>query len=462
MRTYYDLIEQTFHFPTKEFDVKEKGLHFHNIPLMDMINLYGTPLKITYLPKISENINYVIDLFNDSIKKHQYPGRYAYCYCTKSSHFKFVMDEVLKNKTHIETSSHFDMKIVDRLLDEGKVDPNTLIICNGYKPESYKQAIVNGIEQQATYTIPVLDNTDELDFYEQKLDGPFDIGLRVATEEEPNFVLYTSRLGIRYNDILAFYKQRIRNNPKINLKLIHFFINTGIKDTSYYWDELTRFIEMYCELKQVCPELEAIDLGGGFPVKNSLHFEYDYAYMVDQIIKTISEICDEFGVQKPDLITEFGSYTVGESGAIIYSVMGQKWQNDRELWYMIDGSLITQIPDIWGLDTKFIMLAINQWNNRHQRINIGGLTCDSMDFYNSEAHNYEVFLPQISKHEPLYLGFFHTGAYQEALGGYMGVQHCLIPSPQHVIIDENENGTFHSWLYAKEQSSEVMLNHLGY
>jgi arginine decarboxylase len=32
----------------------------------------------------------------------------------------------------------------------------------------------------------------------------------------------------------------------------------------------------------------------------------------------------------PDIYTEFGSYTVGESMAHIYSVVGQKMQNDRE------------------------------------------------------------------------------------------------------------------------------------
>ena len=35
--------------------------------------------------------------------------------------------------------------------------------------------------------------------------------------------------------------------------MLHFFINTGIKDTAYYWSELSRFIFKYCELKKICP-----------------------------------------------------------------------------------------------------------------------------------------------------------------------------------------------------------------
>ena len=53
---YVDLIEQTFDFPQEEFYVEEDQLHWHDIPLMELIKQYGTPLKVTYLPKISENI----------------------------------------------------------------------------------------------------------------------------------------------------------------------------------------------------------------------------------------------------------------------------------------------------------------------------------------------------------------------------------------------------------------------
>ena len=53
---YIDLIEQTFEFPNHEFDVEEGELSWFGIPIMDIIKQYGTPLRITYLPKISENM----------------------------------------------------------------------------------------------------------------------------------------------------------------------------------------------------------------------------------------------------------------------------------------------------------------------------------------------------------------------------------------------------------------------
>jgi arginine decarboxylase len=157
---------------------------------------------------------------------------------------------------------------------------------------------------------------------------------------------------------------------------------------------------------------------------------------------------------------------VGESGAVLYSVVAQKQQNDAEHWYMIDSSFITTLPDTWGIDQRFIMLAINKWNSEYRRVNLGGATCDSEDYYNNESHINLVYLPKLNAKDngddPLYIGFFHTGAYQEALGGYGGIQHCLIPAPKHVIIDRDEDGEIITKLFAKEQSAKNMLKILGY
>jgi len=68
----------------------------------------------------------------------------------------------------------------------------------------------------------------------------------------------------------------------------------------------------------------------------------------------------------------------------------------------------------------------------------------------------------ITDEEPLYIGFFHTGAYQESLGGYGGIQHCLIPAPKHVLIDRDEDGLITTALFSPEQNSESMLKVLGY
>lgn len=455
---YLDFINQSYDFPQEEFQVKEGNLFFHNIDLSELIKKHGTPLKFAYLPQISNNIQRAKKWFKAAMRKHEYQGKYFYCYCTKSSHFLHVLDEALKNDIHIETSSAFDIDIVKKLKKDGKITNKTYVVCNGFKRDEYISNIADLINNGHKNTIPVIDNYEELSLLEEEINVPFNVGIRIASEEEPKFEFYTSRLGIGYKNIVPFYRKNIADNDKVKLKMLHFFINTGIKDTAYYWNELSKCLKVYVNLKRECEELDSLNIGGGFPIKNSLAFEYDYEYMADEIINQVKNFCDEAEVPMPHIFTEFGSFTVGESGGMITEVLYQKQQNDRELWNMVNSSFITTLPDSWAINKRFIMLPVNRWNDTYERVLLGGLTCDSDDYYNSEQHMNAIYMPKYNADKPLYIGFFNTGAYQESIGGFGGLQHCLIPQPKYVLIDEYGNVE----VFKEQQTPEEMLKILGY
>ncbi|MBC8398433.1 MAG: arginine decarboxylase [Flavobacteriales bacterium] len=459
---YIDLVNQTFDFPQEEFALQNDKLLFHQIDLMQIIEEHGTPLKFTYLPQISNNIQRAKQWFADAIHNIDYKGNYHYCYCTKSSHFKFVIDEVLKNNVHIETSSAFDVDIIESLKKEGRITDNTFVLCNGFKREEYITNIARLINDGHHNCIPIIDNYKELPLLTNEINTKFKVGIRIASEEEPKFEFYTSRLGIGYKNIVRFYNEQIKHHPQVELKMLHFFINTGIRDTAYYWNELLKCLKVYISLKKACPTLDSLNIGGGFPIKNSLAFDFDYQYLVEEIVNQIQTACNEANVDVPDIFTEFGSFTVGESGGMIYEVLYQKQQNDREKWNMINSSFITTLTDSWAINKRFVMLPINRWNDAYERVLLGGLTCDSDDYYNSEQHINAIYLPKYNENKPLYIGFFNTGAYQETLGGYGGLQHCLIPSPKHIIIDKDENGNITSHLFRPQQTNTDFLKILGY
>ncbi len=460
---YINFIKQTFDFPQKEFKLNDNNeLLFHKVDLMQLIKEHGTPLRFTYLPQISKNIQRSKKWFHKAIKNNNYKGTYNYCYCTKSSHFKHVLEEALKNDIHIETSSAFDLNIVQNLKREGKINDDTYVICNGFKRAKYIDNIADLINSGHKNCIPIIDNYKELELLEEKIGKQFQIGIRIASEEEPNYEFYTSRLGIGYKDIINFYQNKIRGNKQFSLKMLHFYINTGIKDNVHYWNELNKCLNIYIELKKLCPIIDSLNIGGGFPIKNSLAFKYDYEYMVDEIIKRIKKACDTAHVDTPHIFTEFGSFTVGESGGNIYEVLYQKQQNDREKWNMINSSFITTLPDSWAINKQFVMLPINQWQETYERVLLGGLTCDSDDYYNIDQHIDAIYLPKYDDNKALYIGFFNTGAYQETIGGYGGLQHCLIPQPKHIIINEDKNGKQSIIVFREEQNHNDFLEILGY
>ena len=353
-------------------------------------------------------------------------------------------------------------KLVDKLKKEGKITDNTYVISNGFKRAQYVENIARLINNGHKNCIPIIDNYEEIELLSEEINGKFNIGIRIASEEEPKFEFYTSRLGIGYKNIVPFYNKQVRDNKKVKLKMLHFFINTGIRDNAYYWNELNKCLKVYISLKRICPTLDSLNIGGGFPIKNSLAFDYDYEYMIDEIISQIQSACEEAEVQTPHIFTEFGSYTVGESGGAIYKVLYQKKQNDRERWNMINSSFITTLPDSWAINKRFVLLPLNRWNDNYERVLLGGLTCDSDDYYNSDQHINAIYLPMYKEEKPLYIGFFNTGAYQESLGGYGGLQHCLIPQPKHIIISKNAENKLEYKVFKEKQTANDFLKILGY
>ena len=463
--TYFNLIEQSFYFPQEGFDLHNDYLSFHGVSLKHLIKKHGTPFRFIYLPKIGAQIKKARNLFNRAIKKSGYKGKYHFCYCTKCNHFYHVIQEALKHKVNLETSSAFDIDLILNLYEKNKIDKKRIIVNNGYKTDDYLKKIIKLQEVGFENSIIVLDSIDELNRIKKlKTDHAIKIGLRMAINEEAQSAYYTSRLGIPPNEIIDFFKTNIRDDEKVELKMLHFFVDSGIKDTLYYWGEFQKALKLYIELKKESEKLNSFNLGGGFPIRNHLGFEYDYEYMITEIINNIKDACEKENVPEPDIFTEFGKFTVGESGAIIFEVLEQKQQNDTETWYIINNSLMNTIPDAWSIHEKFILLPVNKWENEYGRVNIGGISCDHSDYYNSEDLNQEVLLPKYSKEdkEPLYLGFFHTGAYQDSISGYGGIKHCLIPAPKHVIIDRDEKGNIVDHVYREEQSASEMFNILGY
>jgi arginine decarboxylase len=67
---------------------------------------------------------------------------------------------------------------------------------------------------------------------------------------------------------------------------------------------------------------------------------------------------------------------------VVLSNLYPKQQNDREKWNMIDSSFITTLPDTWAITSVLLCWLIA--GMRLMRVLLGGLTCDSDDYYNSE------------------------------------------------------------------------------
>ena len=84
---YIDLVEQTFDWPAEEFELTENvTLAWNDLDLMPIVKQYGTPLRMTYLPKIDENIQRARRMFHVAMAKVDYDANYHCC------SFNFFLD----------------------------------------------------------------------------------------------------------------------------------------------------------------------------------------------------------------------------------------------------------------------------------------------------------------------------------------------------------------------------------
>jgi arginine decarboxylase len=179
--TYSDLIDQTYYFPQEGFDIKDGYLYFHGVSLQHLIEEYGTPFKLSYLPKIGDQIKKAKNLFKKAMRSNSYKGDYYYCYCTKCCHFQHVISEAVKHDVHLETSSSFDIDLILKLYEQGKIDTSTVLVHNGYKTEDYIHKILKINDLGFKNSVIVLDSMRELKRFEA-LDRKLKIGIRMATD----------------------------------------------------------------------------------------------------------------------------------------------------------------------------------------------------------------------------------------------------------------------------------------
>lgn len=107
----------------------------------------------------------------------------------------------------------------------------------------------------------------------------------------------------------------------------------------------------------------------------------------------------------------------------------------------VNFSLFQSLPDVWGIDQIFPVMPINGLNRPlNRRAVIQDITCDSdgrIDQYvDGQGIETTLPLPEEVPGEPLLMGFFMTGAYQEILGD----MHNLFGDTHSVDVRMNAQG----------------------
>jgi arginine decarboxylase len=422
----------------------------------------GSPLEFIYLPMIRKKIRALQAIFADAIAELDYAGRFHYAYTSKANATEEVVRTALGTGAHYEITSWIDLEIVRQMRARGLVRPEQMIVCNGFKGAGsrYIDEILRFSRDHAN-TICIVEDLAELPpliASGQRLQ----VGLRQKSygrhTDMAEMELANSRFGMNLGDIWTA-ADMISAAPNLEPVIYHAMLGSQILDEAEFVTRLTPPIEIFAHLRRRIPTLRIFDFGGGVPAGLTLDFAFDYGKFARLLLHTLQDLCARFEVPVPDVLGEFGRYTVSEHGAHFFKVIAAKDNGSPYPWYVLDGSIMSSIPDIWGLDEHFIVLPLNHLDKPFRRVQLGGITCDSDDVYPPLVSSSPLYLPIETR--DLYIGFFSIGAYQEMLGGSGGAKHCVIPEASELIVDRDEHGAYTFDIWPGQDPGRV-LDALGY
>jgi arginine decarboxylase len=421
-----------------------------------------SPLELVYLPKIRRKIREMEDYFAAAIKETGYNGRFYYTYASKANAAEEVIRTTLSAGAHHEMSSTVDVDIARMMRQRGLLTPDKMVVANGFKAagSAYAANLV-AFKREHDRLIPVVEDLRELPpLIESGL--KFEVGLRQKSYgNHPDIAAMDtadSRFGMHLEELwkAADY---IAAAPNLSLTMHHGMVGSQLDDEQGFLDRLRPAAEVYAQLRQRHPSLHIFNFGGGMPVKMTLDFDFDYQKFARLLLTEFQAVCGRYNVPVPDIMGEFGRYTTAEHGAHLFKVIMSKDNNAPLPWYIIDGSVMSSFPDVWALGEHFILLPLNHLDKPFQQVKIGGITCDSDDFYPPRASASPLYLPVET--DDLYIGFFSIGAYQEMLGGVRGAKHCVLPEAKELIVDRQANGRFRYEIVSAQTEEDTLIN-LGY
>ncbi len=427
--------------------------------LNELARSYGAPLEVVYTPQITTQVRRMYAWAEQARSRSEYPGRFLYAYATKANFAAEAVQTALQAGVHYETSAAADVIIAHSLFRQGLLPADRLICCNGSKEPNYRDAIVALRRDGCQNVVPVLDDLDELEALLATPD-PLRFGVRErAAGNRDGRHPGNDRFGLTAAEIEQA-AERI-GASRHELLVYHAMVGSQVEDEAHFLATLRASVEGYCRLRRSVPSLRYFNFGGGMPTSGyRLGFAFDYAGFLAQLMTTIRETCAAYAVPCPDLIGEFGRYTVATHSVFLLEIGATKAGAPGEPdWGLVNGSLMVSLPDsILVSGQEFVILPLTGWDRPVKPVRLAGRrTCDSDDVY-PRPEDAPLMLPDTGA--GLVIAICGVGAYQQMISGRGGAHHCLSPEPGRVIVDEVDGRLVSR--YVPQQDQGTIMRLLGY
>jgi arginine decarboxylase len=297
----------------------------------------ATPVVVRFSDILRHRLTRIRDAFATAIAENEYRNRYCAVFPIKVNQQRLVVEEIYGYGREfgfgLEVGSKPELLAV-MALTEGESE--RLIICNGFKDDSYIEAVILAAKL-GRRIIPVVENFDELQLilkHAARYDVRPSMGVRVKLASEGagrwrESSGEKSKFGLFVTEILQLFAVLREHGMEDCLQLVHCHPGSQLQDIRRVKDAVTELAHVYAELKQMGAGLQYIDIGGGLGVDydgSRTNYEssmnYTLAEYASDVVYRIGSVCNARGIEHPVIVSESGRAICAHHSVLVCDVLG--------------------------------------------------------------------------------------------------------------------------------------------
>ena len=257
-----------------------------------------------------------------------------------------------------------------------------LIICNGYKDESYIELALLA-QKMGKRVYLVIEKMNELDLIAEiskRLNIRPKIGIRIKLGTSGSGKWEdsggdASKFGLTSSELLEALNKLEEIGLADCLKLIHFHIGSQVTNIRHIKTAIREASQFYVQLHKMGFPVDFIDAGGGLGVdydgtrsaSSESSVNYSMQEYVNDVMYQIIDAADKNGLPHPNIITESGRSLAAHHSVLVIQVletaslpeMPEEWEVSPD-----DHQLVKDLYEIWDNLTQ--RSALENWHDAQQ------------------------------------------------------------------------------------------------
>ncbi|TLZ37359.1 MAG: biosynthetic arginine decarboxylase [Gammaproteobacteria bacterium] len=296
-----------------------------------------TPVVVRFSDILAHRLRRLHDAFAQAIAENDYKNRYAAVYPIKVNQQRLVVEEVYRYGQEfgfgLEVGSKPELLAVMAMTENA---PERLIICNGFKDDSYIEAVTLATKLGRTI-IPVVENFEELGLileHARLYQVRPRIGVRVKLFSEgsgrwSSSAGEKSKFGLFITEILELFNVLKQHDMLDCLQLVHCHPGSQLQDIRRVKDAINELAHVYAELKLMGAGLQYIDVGGGLGVDydgSGTNFPSSINYTLNEyasdVVYRVASVCNARDIPHPMIVSESGRAVAAYHSVLIFDALG--------------------------------------------------------------------------------------------------------------------------------------------